>query len=110
MIHMLSAFNLGESQTIEDFKHSYALFVDDLQKLNLIAKSGPIGERVTGTPMDTDDERHQRYYSILSFRDRAQLDAAYAYIASKSEPGMSSHLDMHGRVADGVFTCWRDVF
>ena len=59
--------------------------------------------------MDPDDERHQRYYSILSFRNRAQLDTAYNYIASKSEPGMSTHLDMYGRVADGVFTCWRDI-
>ena len=108
MIHMLSAFNLGAGQTVEDFKQSYRLFVDDLFKMNLIVNSGPLGERVTETPMDT-DERNQIFYSILSFRDRAQLDAAYAYIASNSEPGMSSHLDMHAGVADGVFTCWRDI-
>jgi hypothetical protein len=45
----------------------------------------------------------------MSFRDRAQVDAAYAYIMKHVEPGESSHSSVYERVENPVFICWQDL-
>ncbi len=51
--------------------------------------------------MDTDDERDHEYFVVMSFKDRPQVDAAYAYILKHVEPGETSH--------NSVFICWQDL-
>lgn len=109
MIHMLSAFDLADAQALDDFAEAYAGFLADLKRDDLIVSAGPLGERVADTPMDTDDARDHRYYSVMTFRDRAQLDAAYARIVAKTTGATGAHQEVMSKVADTVFTCWRDL-
>ena len=109
MIHMLSSFNLRPNEDFNDFSRAYAAFIADLEKAGIITGAGPLAKRVADTPMDTDDARDFTYFSLMSFRNRAHLDAAYAYIEAMSEPGSDSHLNMYRRISTSVFTCWQDL-
>ena len=102
MIQMLSSFNLPAETDLAEFQSAYGAFVDNLKRADLIVGSTPVGSRVTGTPMDTDEENDRAFFSVMTFRDRAQLDAAYARFAK----GMDIHEGIHKAVRDGVFTCW----
>ena len=108
MIHMLSSFDLKPGQDFAQFQADYTAFLADLRAADMIVDAGPLGARVADTPMDTDDERTQAYQSVLTFRDRAQLDAAYAHIEAAQTPSTASHLTMFRRVTNAVFLCWED--
>ena len=108
MIHMLSAFNLKPDEDFADFKAAYALFIADIKAAGIIESAGPLGRRVSDTPMDTDDDRDYQYFSVMRFRDRQQLDAAYDHIKALSKPATTTHLAVHRRITSSVFLCWRD--
>ena len=78
MIHMLSSFDLKPGEDFAIFQSDYTDFVADLRAAGIIEGAGPLGARVSDTPMDTDDERDHEYFAVMSFRDRTQVDAAYA--------------------------------
>ena len=107
MIHMLSAFNLKPGEDYEQFRKAYAEFVADILDAGIIESAGPLGHRVPNTPMDTDD-RDQKCFSVMSFRDRQQLDAAYVHIERRMRPATATHLDMYRRITNSVFLCWED--
>ena len=109
MFHMLSCFNLKTDETIDSFRAAFTAFVDEMITIDLVESSGPIGKRQSNTPMDTDAERSQEYFVIMSFRDRQQVDAAYAHIRQPIERGTESHHSVYSRVADPIFTCWQDL-
>lgn len=109
MFHMLSCFNLKPGEDIDSFRDAYEDFVACMRGLDLVAESGAVGRRQSDTPMDTDEERNHEYFAIMSFRDRAQVDAAYAYIMKHVDPGDSSHNAVYERVEDPVFICWQDL-
>ena len=109
MSHMLSCFNLKSGEDIDAFRRAYDDFATYMKSVDLIVDNGPVGERQDDTPMDTDDERDHRYFAVMSFRDRPQVDAAYAYIMTHAEPGESSHNGVYLRVEDPVFICWQDL-
>ena len=106
---MLSCFNLEPGEDIQDFAAVYADFVGQMKAIGLIEGSGPIGQRQSDTPMDTDQERDHQYFTLMSFRDRAQADAAYAHIQRHVEPGDAAHDSVYRRVRNPVFICWRDL-
>ena len=106
---MLSCFNLKPDEEIAVFRKAYLNFVADMKSIDLVVETTPIGRRVTDTPMDTDGERDHQYFSVMSFRDRAQVDAAYAYILKHIEPGETSHNEVYTRVENPVFICWQDT-
>lgn len=108
MIHMLSSFDLKPGQDVATLQADYAAFVADLKAADIIVAAGPLGTRVSDTPMDTDEDRDHTLFSILTFRDRAQLDAAYAYIEARQRPSADSHLSMYRRITNSVFLCWED--
>ncbi len=107
-IHMLSAFDLKPDESEAEFRTAYADFAKDLIREGIVTTAGPVGRRVADTPMDTDDARTHRFFSMLSFRDRAHLDAAYAYLARRRGEATGSHKDMHARITNSVFLCWQD--
>jgi hypothetical protein len=109
MFHMLSCFDLVAGEDIEAFRSAYIEFVAYMKSENLLEHSGSIGRRRSDTPMDTDDERNHEYYVLMSFKDRAQVDAAYAYIKRHIEPGETSHLGVYKKVQHPVFVCWQDL-
>jgi hypothetical protein len=106
---MLSCFNLKSGEDIETFRKAYDDFAACMKTLDLITESGPVGRRQSDTPMDTDEERDHEFFAIMSFRDRAQVDAAYDYIMRHVEPGESSHNAIYSRVNNPVFICWQDL-
>jgi len=109
MFHMLSCFDLKPGGNIRAFRSAYADFVADMKSLGLVEDCGPVGRRQSDTPMDTDDERDHEYFAIMSFRDRAQVDAAYSYIMKHVEPGEASHNGVYEKVKNPVFICWQDL-
>ncbi|CUH48755.1 DUF6614 family protein [Ruegeria atlantica] len=109
MIHMLSSFDLKPGEDWDSFARDYDTFLEDLRAADLIADASPLGRRVSDTPMDTDDTRTHQYFSVISFRDRAQLDAAYAHIDARARPGTETHLRMYRRLTKTVFLCWEDA-
>ena len=109
MFHMLSCFNLQPGEDIDNFQSNYFDFVAEMKRIDLVESSGAIGRRQNDTPMDTDAEREHEFFVILSFRDRAQVDAAYAHIEQHFGPGDAAHNKVYTRVLDPVFICWQDL-
>jgi len=109
MFRMLSCFNLKAGEDVASFRRAYAAFLADMKSLDLVEESGPIGRRQSDTPMDTDSERDHAYFVMMSFRDRHQVDAAYAHIMKHVDPGDSSHDQVYKKVENPVFICWQDL-
>ena len=107
--HMLSCFRLNPGEDIQGFRQAYVEFVEAMKAIDLIASSGPIGRRQNDTPMDTDEVRDHEFFAVMSFRDRAQADAAYDHIMRHSGPEDEAHEAVFPRVLDPVFICWQDL-
>lgn len=107
--HMLSCFKLHPEDDIDSFRDAYEAFVASMQAIDLVVSSGPIGRRQSDTPMDTDDARDHEYYAVMTFRDRTQVDAAYAHIMAHTGPADAAHDAVYQRVLDPVFICWQDL-
>ncbi|MBT4890643.1 MAG: hypothetical protein HON65_13930 [Rhodospirillales bacterium] len=109
MFHMLTCFNLKPGEDIEAFRNAYTDFVDCMINMDMVESTGPIGQRQSDTPMDTDEERNHQYFVTMSFRDRTQVDIAYAHIMKHVEPGESTHNTMYLKTRDPIFICWQDL-
>lgn len=105
MYHMLSSFDLDENVSIPEFQETLLAFSAHMKKQGLLLTIGPLGRRSSDTPMDTDDERGQQFFFIMSFRDRDQCDAAYDYVDTE----LPSHNSVITKVKNALFTCWEDV-
>lgn len=110
MIHMLSKFDLKQEVNFEDFRKNYSTFVNAVRALNLVETAGPIGQRIENTPMDTAGPNEPMYFSIMSFKDRIQLDAAYEHLlkANETHDVQITHHNINKAVENAVFTCWQD--
>ncbi len=109
MFHMLCCFDLKPGFQLEEFPDAYAQFTLHLKDKNLVVASSPVGVRQSDTILDTDTERAHQYYSIMSFRDRGQADAAVEYIAVTGISADSTHHITYSMVEDPVFICWQDA-
>ncbi len=109
MFHMLTCFDLKPDVEIGVFRAAYSDFVEYMQSIDLVERTGPIGQRRSDTKMDTDGERDHEYFVIMSFRDRAQIDAAYARLLPHEEPAETAHKAVFSRVRNQIFICWQDV-
>ncbi len=111
MIHMLSKFDLKSGIKFSEFKQDYSQFIDTIGKLNLIKSAGPVGRRLKEGPMDTAGDDEPEFYSIMSFKDRSQLDAAYEYLLDPAVPDKDkiTHHKIHRAVINSVFICWQDT-
>ena len=108
MIQMISSFDLKADVDFSVFESAYSIFIEDLKTADVIEDARPLGERVKNTPMDTDSERSQTYFSIISFRDRKQLDASYAYIENMQQPATGNHILMYSLITNAVFLCFTE--
>lgn len=111
LIHMLSRFDLTSNVSIEDIQSKYMDLVEAMVSIDLAIGSGSIGRRVLETPMDTDDQDAPEYFVVMTFRDRDQLNASYAYLADQN--ANPEHIRLHravlAAVKNPVFTCWETV-
>ena len=111
MIHMLSRFDLKPGFNPGEFAENYARVVDDMRAEGLAEATGAVGRRERGTPMDTDAVDAQEFYAVMTFRDRAQLDAAYERLLGDRTGlrRLPSHEYVKQAVSNPVFTCWADL-
>ncbi len=109
MIQMLSRFDLKPGIAFDAFAEHYFGFAEEMRERELIVSTGPIGRRIADTPMDTDADDAPEFYAVMTFRDRAQLDAAYAYMEGRSSTVSKHHAVVHRAVANPVFTCWSET-
>ncbi len=109
MFYMLTSFDLKQGQTVADFSRDLDQYADLLMQHGLLLQCGPVGERQRQTILDTDDERHQQYYMLMNFVDKAQADRALAFIYDSSSDVTQIHRQLHVRAKNMVFTCWQDV-
>ncbi len=109
MIRMLSAFNLKPGEDETAFRAAYQDFITELHATCMILAADPPGRRVRDTPMDTGDNYAQEFFSIMCFRNRAQLDEAYAHIEERMKSSTTAtHLRMYRRITNSVFLCWEE--
>jgi hypothetical protein len=109
MFHMLTCFNLKDGIEIAEFKANYSDLVSYMQSMGMVENTGPIGRRQSDTPMDSDSERDHKYFVIMSFRDRAQVDRAYAHLAPHEEPAETIHHAVYSKAQNPIFICWEDL-
>ena len=109
MFHMLSCFDLKEGITIEAFQESNRRFTMHMQESGLVESVGPVGRRQRHPIMDTDEERNQEYFFIMTFVDQDQCDQAVNYIQSHTEPGDTIHDSISSKIENYVFICWQDI-
>jgi len=106
---MLTCFDLKVGVEIGAFRAAYTGFVEYMKSIDLVESTGPIGNRQSDTRMDTDAERKHQYFVIMSFRDRSQVDAAYAHLRPHDEPAESAHNAVYSKVRNQIFICWQDI-
>jgi hypothetical protein len=109
MLHLLGCFHIKEAETIEVLRADYDRYVGHLKSIDLLFSSAQIGKRHADTPMDTDEERDYQYFTHMTFRDRAQMDAAYAHIEAHKEPAANLHQRFMSKIKELVFLCWEDT-
>ena len=106
---MLTCFDLKPKHSIEEFQKSLAHYTTHMNELDLVESHSPIGLRQSDTILDTDDERKQKYFMIMHFRDREQSDNAVAYIKNLEEPSKSLHTNAYSKTQNLIFISWEDI-
>ena len=106
---MLTCFDLKPKHSIEEFQQSLTDYTNHMHELDLVEGHSSIGLRQSDTILDTDDERKQKYFMIMHFRDREQSDKAIAYIKSHKEPGKSLHEKVYSQAQNLIFISWQDI-
>ena len=109
MFVMLSSFNLKPDVATVEFQLAKDKFCEHMHQQGFVHSVGPLGERVSNTPMDTDNERPLQFYFLSYFQDRTQCDQAYELIEQAVEPSVSIHRAMIAKVRDAVVTCWDEL-
>lgn len=105
MITMLSRFDLRPGTEFEAFRGEYTAFLELLFAEGLIREAGPLCQRISDTPMDTDISEGPKYYSLMYFHDRAQLDNSYA----RFKASMRGHGGVLAGVTNATFTCFEEM-
>jgi len=103
MFHMLTCFDLKPKHSLEEFQQSLIDYSAHMHELDLVEAHSSIDLRQSDTILDTDDERKQKYFVIMNFRDREQSDKAVAYIKSHKEPGKSLHSKAYSQTQNLIF-------
>ena len=106
---MLTCFDLKPKHSIEEFQKSLTDYTAHMHELDLVESHGPIGLRQSDTILDTDDERKQKYFMLMHFRDREQSDNAVTYIKNLEEPAKSLHTNTYSKTQNLIFISWEDI-
>ena len=106
---MLTCFDLKPKHSIEEFQKSLTHYTTHMHALDLVESHSPIGLRQSDTILDTDNERNQKYFVIMHFRDREQSDRAVAYIKNLEEPAKSLHTNAYSKTQNLIFISWKDI-
>ena len=103
---LLNLFSLKPSVERAVFDDAWQVFAAYLVEADLAADCGKVRNRVPGSGYDTDDERAHQLMAVITFRDQAQADAAWAAIEANAPPLAPLHRAVFARVHDPIFTFW----
>ena len=106
---MLTCFDLKPKHSITEFQKSLNNYTAHMHELDLVESHSPIGLRQSDTILDTDNERKQKYFMIMHFRDREQSDKAVDYIKNLKEPAKSLHSNAYSKTHNLIFISWEDI-
>lgn len=106
MPQLLSQFDLKPGVAPAQFEGAWAAFADHLLAEEHAIGVGPLMSRRAESGFDTDDARGHRFMALITFRDQAQADAAWAAIEARLEPFDRLHRAVFALVHDPVFTFW----
>lgn len=109
MFHMLTCFDLKPVVTMREFEDALDSYLEHMRALDLVLGRDPIGERQSDTIMDTDDERAQRYFFLMHFRDRAQCDLAVEHMYRHDPDTDRIHDAVYAKAENMIFICWQDL-
>ena len=107
MFQMLTCFDLKPGVALADLERALDVFEADMQARDLIVRQGTVMQRDASSALDTDHERGHRYVFVTEFRDRAQSDAALAYLHGRPAESWPLHQAVFGKVRNTVFTAWQ---
>ncbi|MEM6679205.1 MAG: DUF6614 family protein [Pseudomonadota bacterium] len=108
MFHMHSVFDLKPQVSPACFEAAWDALIAHLMAADLVVSGSALSERRSSSPLDTDEDRGHSFFIVMTFRDKAQSDAAYAAIEAHVEPTAHLHVTVLGMVTEAIFTCWED--
>lgn len=106
MHQLLNIFDLKPGVRREKLDRAWDAFVSHLLDTDLAVSSSPVMDRTRPSGFDTDEDRDHAFMAVISFRDRAQADAAWDAIETRIEPLGRLHRSLFAMVHDPVFTFW----
>ncbi|MEM6374897.1 MAG: DUF6614 family protein [Pseudomonadota bacterium] len=106
MHQLLNIFDLKPGIHRAKLDRAWEAFITHLVCTDLAVSSSPVMARTRPSGFDTDEERGHAFMAVISFRDRAQADAAWAAIEARAEPLGRLHRSLFAMVHDPVFTFW----
>jgi hypothetical protein len=86
-----------------DFAEAVAKYMGHLKEGGLIA-----GWRLTRRKLGLGPAHLGEFHLMIEVKDLAQLDAAFARAASRTEPTEGVHFGVNSLVTDAVFALYRD--
>ncbi len=104
---LLNQFDLKPGVDRARFEAAWAAFRAYLLEEGLATSVGPLFNRHSDTGYDTDEVRAHNLMAVISFRDKAQADAAWDAIEARAQPLGRLHAGVFGLVHDPVFTFWQ---
>ena len=107
MFYMLTAFNLRDGSTMQEFESALRTMSAQLSEAGLLESTGPIGRRHRHPVMDT-DMRDFEYFFLMTFRDQEQCDASVEKMYELGAHDDPAHVATYSKIGDAVFTCWED--
>jgi len=106
---MLSSFDLANEVSIEEFIESNSIFIEHMKEEGLVHSTSPVGRRNRHPIMDTDKDRDQEYFYVMSFLDESQCNRAVKYIQIHDESVEAIHGGISSKIENYYFVCWEDL-
>lgn len=107
-MYLHSSFDLADGVSLDDYKEVLRDFTASMKSSGLIVDTGPILQRSRHPIMDTDEDRGQQYFFVMTFTDREQCDAAVRHIQAARPGGDPAHRAVYQDIMRPIFSCWVD--
>jgi hypothetical protein len=96
-------FNLKPGTNDLEFCRAMARYMDQLKDRGAIE-----GWTLTRRKLGLGPKDLGEFHIAMETRDLAQLDTAFGFVATRSEPVESMHFDVNSKVQDLTFALYRD--
>ncbi len=103
MDHYHVWFDLRPGVKDMDFARAFAAFMAQLKARGVIAEG-----RLTRRKLGLGHPALGEFHAVMTVRDLAQLDAAFAVVAGRGEPVERTHHAVNSQVQNPVFALYRD--